>query len=211
MNQREDRSLDQALTNTGDGAFVVDGSGRITTWNRAAEKILGHTAREAIGRACCELFAGRDDNGNRVCYRGCHVMNLARLGDPVQAFDMQTRTKPGRPVWLNMSTLVVPNGSSGPATAHLFRDVTASKDVLGLVHERLAAPAAPPPDGEGTLTRREVEVLRLLAAGTGTRAVADALHVSPVTIRNHVQSIFRKLGAHSRLEAVARATQQRLL
>jgi two-component system NarL family response regulator len=41
--------------------------------------------------------------------------------------------------------------------------------------------------------------------------MAERLHVSPSTVRNHVQNILEKLGAHSRLEAVAYATRQRLL
>jgi len=211
MKQAEVLSLDQALARTGDGAVVIDGTGRIVMWNRAAEKILGFAARQAIGRPCCDVFAGRDGDGNRVCYRGCHVMNLVNFGDPVQSFDMQTRTRSGRPIWLNVSTLVSPDEVTGGHTIHLFRDVSASKELLALVRERLSPPAASTADGEAPLTRREIEVLRLLASGTRTKAVADTLHVSPVTVRNHVQSIFRKLGAHSRLEAVARATRQRLL
>src|SRR5688572_32204104 len=50
-------------------------------------------------------------------------------------------------------------------------------------------------------SRREIEVLRLVAAGGRTKTVADALHVSPATVRNHVQNILGKLGAHNRLEA----------
>jgi two-component system, NarL family, nitrate/nitrite response regulator NarL len=60
-----------------------------------------------------------------------------------------------------------------------------------------------PPD----LTRRELDILRLLAAG----AMAERLHVSPATVRNHVQHILEKLGVHSRLEAAAFATRYRLL
>jgi DNA-binding NarL/FixJ family response regulator len=51
----------------------------------------------------------------------------------------------------------------------------------------------------------------MIATGVSTRAAADKLHVSPATVRNHVQNILGKLGAHSRLEAVAMATRQRLL
>ncbi|HEX5852320.1 MAG TPA: LuxR C-terminal-related transcriptional regulator [Solirubrobacteraceae bacterium] len=39
----------------------------------------------------------------------------------------------------------------------------------------------------------------------------NRLHVSPATVRNHVQNLFAKLGVHSRLEAVAYATRHRLL
>jgi PAS domain S-box-containing protein len=191
----------------------VGSDGRIVLWNRAAERILGHTAREVIGKPCCDVFSGHDDHGNRLCYQGCHVMSLVGRGESIQNFDMRTRTKAGRPVWLNISILTVGGGAApGAVTVHLMRDVTATKELLTLVHDKLAAVAGtdgaePPP----VLTRREVEVLRLLAAGTGTKAMADRLHVSPTTIRNHVQNITAKLGVHSRLEAVAYATRHRLL
>jgi DNA-binding CsgD family transcriptional regulator len=57
--------------------------------------------------------------------------------------------------------------------------------------------------GGPDLTRRELQVLRLMAAGMPNKAIADRLFVSLHTARNHVKSILRKLGAHSRLEAVA--------
>jgi two-component system nitrate/nitrite response regulator NarL len=41
--------------------------------------------------------------------------------------------------------------------------------------------------------------------------MAERLHVSPATVRNHVQHILAKLGLHSRLEAAAYATRHRLL
>jgi PAS domain S-box-containing protein len=44
--------------------------GWIVLWNCAAEKILGYTGREAVGRPCCDLFVGRDGKGNRLCYTG---------------------------------------------------------------------------------------------------------------------------------------------
>jgi two-component system nitrate/nitrite response regulator NarL len=56
-----------------------------------------------------------------------------------------------------------------------------------------------------------VEVLRLLADGRSTKAVAEALHVSPATVRNHVQNVLAKLGVHSRLEAVAYASKHRMV
>ena len=61
------------------------------------------------------------------------------------------------------------------------------------------------------LTRREREVLGLLAAGSNSSEIARALVVSPNTVRTHVQSILAKLQVHSRLEAVAFATRHHLL
>ena len=57
---------------------------------------------------------------------------------------------------------------------------------------------------EGLLTRRELDVLRLLADGASNRAVADALVISSGTVKFHVNSILRKLHAANRAEAVTR-------
>ena len=127
---------------------------------------------------------------------------------------MRTRTKTGSAIWVNVSTLRVSSDGAGDRTVHLLRDVTATREILALIRERLAIPAAlvpPAPDGAGALTRRELEILRIIATGVNTKDAAERLHVSPATIRNHVQNILGKLGAHSRLEAVAYATRNRLI
>lgn len=61
------------------------------------------------------------------------------------------------------------------------------------------------------LTRREREVLRLLAEGAGNEAVGRALVISPQTARTHIQNIMQKLGVHTRLEAAMFVTQHGLL
>ncbi len=53
------------------------------------------------------------------------------------------------------------------------------------------------------LSRRQLQVLQLLAEGASTDSMADALYLSVNTVRNHVQHTIGRLGAHSRLEAVA--------
>ena len=55
------------------------------------------------------------------------------------------------------------------------------------------------------LTSREREVLDLIAAGSTNREIAAALHLSPHTIKEHTSSLYRKLGARNRAEAVQRA------
>jgi len=55
------------------------------------------------------------------------------------------------------------------------------------------------------LTARERDVLALLARGMDNTSIAASLHISEKTVRNHVSSIFGKLGVSSRAEAVARA------
>lgn len=57
------------------------------------------------------------------------------------------------------------------------------------------------------LTPREREVLDLMAAGLDNRAIAAKLRIRYTTVRGHVRSVMEKIGARSRLEAVARAYQ----
>lgn len=61
------------------------------------------------------------------------------------------------------------------------------------------------------LTPREHDVLRRLAVGETTRTIAEELFLSVNTIRNYVQSILTKLGAHSKLEAVSIAVREGLV
>jgi two-component system, NarL family, response regulator DevR len=61
------------------------------------------------------------------------------------------------------------------------------------------------------VTSRELEVLQLMAQGLDTRGLADRLVLSQTTVRTHVASVLGKLGAHSRLEAVMKATELGLL
>lgn len=75
---------------------------------------------------------------------------------------------------------------------------------LTLVMQRVRTPSRSAND----LTEREYEVLRLMAAGTSTEGMAEALFVSAHTIRSHVRHILEKLGAHSKLEAVAIALRE---
>lgn len=70
---------------------------------------------------------------------------------------------------------------------------------------RLAASLA------GQLTRREREILDLLALGFSTRLIASRLGISERTAEAHTRSLYRKLGVRSRLQAVHRAAEMNLL
>jgi DNA-binding NarL/FixJ family response regulator len=82
-----------------------------------------------------------------------------------------------------------------------------SSRMLGRLLPRLARTPGSGPE----LTQREREVLDLMGEGGTNQAIADALFLSRDTVRNHVANILRKLGAHSKLEAVAIAHKRGLL
>ena len=62
-----------------------------------------------------------------------------------------------------------------------------------------AAPTRPLPDG---LTAREAEVLSLIATGRTNTQIADALVISPSTVKTHINNIFAKTGISDRAQAV---------
>jgi DNA-binding CsgD family transcriptional regulator len=56
-----------------------------------------------------------------------------------------------------------------------------------------------------SLTQREREILRRVAAGASSRDIAGELGISYTTVRTHIRSLGRKLDVHSKLEAAAKA------
>src|SRR5262245_18334881 len=118
---RGDPALEQALTKAGDGAFAVAEDGRVRLWNQAAERILGWTASEVLERPCCEILEGIDGNDNHLCSRGCHLISLVQRREFMQLVEVQTHTKAGRPVWLDIRVLEVsPAGGDDVLTVLLF-------------------------------------------------------------------------------------------
>jgi LuxR family maltose regulon positive regulatory protein len=61
------------------------------------------------------------------------------------------------------------------------------------------------------LSERELEVLQLIAAGMSNRQIAQEMFISLGTVKTHINNIYRKLGTHSRTQAVARARDLNLV
>lgn len=62
-----------------------------------------------------------------------------------------------------------------------------------------------------TLTEREVEVLNLIAKGSANKEIATSLNISNSTVKTHIASIFQKLGANDRTEAVTQAIRRGII
>jgi ATP/maltotriose-dependent transcriptional regulator MalT len=86
-------------------------------------------------------------------------------------------------------------------------------ELLRLLGEGVAGAvaAAPLPESGEALSPRELAALRLLATGATNATIADQLFISPNTVKRHLASLFGKLGAGTRTEAVARARDLGLL
>lgn len=214
-----------AISHTTDGVYAVDETHRIVLWNAGATRILGYTDDEVMGKLCYEVFAGRDEKGILVCQGGCADMALARAGALVPTRNLLTRTKDGRQVWTNVTNIPVPADLGGLCTViHIFREVTAQYKTEQLVQHLSALmenfavsqvarpnPAQDAPTSRESLTSRERQVLRLLAEGSNATSIAQALVVSPATVRKHIQHVLKKLGVHTTLEAVAYTSRHTLV
>jgi len=80
-----------------------------------------------------------------------------------------------------------------------------------MLHElrKLDTPAAD--DEDRVITRREEEVLQLIADGCSTPEVASKLYISQKTVKNHLASIYQKLDARDRTQAVLRAVRMGII
>ncbi len=93
----------------------------------------------------------------------------------------------------------------------IVRDLAAGMLYLSpQAYEALAQATRQASDRE-LLTERERDILRLAQRGLPNPQIAQALHLSPGTVRNHLSAVYRKLGVHSRYEALAIAAERGLV
>jgi DNA-binding NarL/FixJ family response regulator len=84
-------------------------------------------------------------------------------------------------------------------------------EIVARVRSLLLLPAPPVPARMASLTKRELQVLRLLARGRNQREIAEELVISPKTVGTHIEHILEKLGVRSRSQAIALAYREELV
>lgn len=215
MEHRDSDVLD--VLRKGDvAAFASDQEHRIVFWNRGAERLLGRTARQALGLTCHDVLRGRDLFGNRFCYAACPVSETLRQGEAAQPVDINVSAQSGSRL-LHVTTHRIPARSRATYTlVHVLQPIDESGRLARILArlERgdgtprplgLPVRIGPEPANPGTeaLTAREREVLACVAAGFQNKEIAQVLGISVATARNHVHRILEKLGVHSKLEALS--------
>ena len=143
-----ERSISTMLTRTADGAMLVNEDSYVILWNRAAERLLGFQAGEVLGRPCHEVIRGETLTGHPL-FPLLRRRSRLGCGSGIRNFDIQTHTKAGKVIWLNVGFLPVPSRKKDWFLfAHLFRDITKRMRILGLaeeLHTLLATPWAATP------------------------------------------------------------------
>jgi len=209
-------------------AVATDGKNQILHWNDAAIELFGFTAEEVMGRNLQTVIQARDVHGNRLSadYGAFHEM--IRIGEAPQSFEIAIITATGKMIRIAVAVVVV----LGPQPAEyalvylmtpMHRRRRADEAIDRLLAQTnlpgVTVPGATVSTGaeqRGTsnqrhLTRRQLEVLLLLAEGKRSGEIADELGISVHTVRTHIQGILRTLGAANRLEAVSRALHERII
>lgn len=190
-----------------EAVIAVDDRGTIVFWNEAATKLLGREPAATLGRPCHEVMQGVSPAGSHLCSPNCPVQTSCRQLRAPRRFEMIVRHPDGSELWLEATTFVVIDEDDRPVAVHVLTEGLSSRRVDDLADKMLrrmsaSDPGPPASTGSATATRRELDVLELLAEGSSTAQIASRLGLSPATVRNHVQNLLLKLGAHSRAEAV---------
>jgi DNA-binding CsgD family transcriptional regulator len=210
----------ELLSQSGKAVFAIDASDRIVLWNTGAERLLGFPAAEVLGRNCYGALAGRDIFGNRYCFADCPILKMRDRGETIQPFEIVLETRMEGPKRVRCSILSIPGQRPELTTlVHILSESVQAHPDPGGFFARFAGPIphpalatiTPPRPAPAPLTKREREVLRLLSEGKKTDEMGEQLFISDVTVRNHIQNILRKLGVHSKLEAVVYAYQNQLI
>ena len=208
------------------GVYAMSLDQRIVFWNRSAERILGYTANEVVGRHCYEVVAGLTEEGlTPACLGGCPSMRALQAGSVPGSARMRVLCSTGERRTVSITPMVISGAvSDAPLLVHLFEDPEEqgssdttlsemrqglSRDGVDIVSDRPAAASAS--TAAAALTRRELEVLKLVALGRGTADIAEEMGISQHTVRNHVRHFRGKLNASTKLEAVLTALRQGIL
>lgn len=167
-----------ALENITVPTYVIDRAGVIRWLNPAATELFG----DVRGRQYTSVVAQEDTRRARELF----TRKILGAASVTEAEGVLLRAD-GTRVAVEISAVPLVNGD---------RIVGVFGQIPGHAEE---PPGAPHPD----LTPRQAEVLKLLVRGRSTAQIADELHLSTETVRNHVKKVLRAMGVNSRIEAVA--------
>ncbi len=168
------------------------------------ERMLRQSASLApLGAVAVQLRERLDGSGYPRALSGGAISRPARVLGAADAYQSMREPRPHRPA-------LAPE----QAAAELRAEVKAGRLDAEAVEAVLAAAGHRVPrrrEGPSGLTTREIDLLRLLARGLSSREIATRLVISPKTARNHVEHIYVKIGASSRVGASLFAIQRGLV
>jgi PAS domain S-box-containing protein len=180
-----DADVERALDQINVPAYVIDSHGIIRWVNPAGQRVVG----DVTGRQFTSVVSPEETRRARESF-------AQKIVGKVEATDEEVVLLQEDGDRVNVEISAVPLYAGGKIIG-----------VFGQVVHVDEEPDRPP---HPSLTPRQAEVLRLLERGHSTAQISGELHLSPETVRNHIRHLFRALGVHSRIEAVAAARHSHL-
>jgi len=223
--RRARRRLDAhgIVSNAARAGIATDPDNRVLHVHFPAAQLFGSSLEGAVGHNLQELLDARDVFGNRLCSHHCALHEMAALGEAPESFELDIRVASGDRMRVAVSVVIVRGVDPDDYTlVYLMTPMRRRRRADEAIDRMLAGGGG---YGIGTatgakmrgngdrlaLTRRQREVLGLLAAGLHVREISNELGVSVHTVRSHVRKIFEILEVSSQLEAVAKALRERLI
>jgi DNA-binding CsgD family transcriptional regulator len=204
-------------------AVLTDRLNRTVALNLAASKFLKHSHASAAGQDFYELLEVRDVFGNRVNSHTMAFLDMLARGERISDCELQLKLGSGATARAMLSVVVFSDSSSSNVEfVYLMTPVSRRRradEAIEVILNRSGSPTgieiSELRNGrlaeQVGLTRRQKQVLGLLADGKSPKEIAGELGVSVNTVRTHINAILHKLDAHSQLEAVAIALRSRIV
>ena len=170
--------VEAALEDINVPSYVIDPHGVIRWVNSAARNIVG----DVRGKQFSSIVSPEDRRRAREVFAQ-KISGTAAVTDA----EFVLVGKNGDRILVDVSSVPLLRGDQ----------------VIGVFGQAFYEEDIDAPNAHPSLTPRQTEVLHMLAKGMSTKQIADELHLSRETVRNHVRHLLHALGAKSRLEAVA--------
>lgn len=155
----------------------------------------------------------------RRSHPACESLVISMFGDEdnvlasIEAGALGYIHKDAAPADIAQTILEMKAGASpiSPMIARRMLTKFAALQAASIVVKATPVAAKPPNSDQPTLSRREQEVLAMIARGFSYREIADLQEVSVHTVQSHIKSLYSKLAVHSKMDAVFEATRMGLL
>jgi PAS domain S-box-containing protein len=134
--KQSDSVLSTVLDSIFDGVYIVDKERRIIFWNRAAEAITGHLAKDVMGRCCHDSMLNHiDENGTMLCFTACPLARSIQTGESIRAKVYPTHRDGHRfPVYTHIGAIRDERGEI-IAGIEVFRDIS-NEEEFRLLQEK---------------------------------------------------------------------------
>ena len=170
---------DVILGSIADGVFTVDENWRITSFNRAAERITGVPAADAVGQRCCNVFRAS------ICENACALQETLQSGRPIVNKAIYIIDAGGRRVPISISTAVLKDAQGNVlGGVETFRDLSTVEELRKELHDKYtfadiigrSHPMRQLFDVLPQIADSDSTVLIEGASGTGKELFARAIH-----------------------------------